>query len=927
VAASALTLAATGLVGTTTPAPVAATPQGPLPTADPTIVFDGDRSRWVSLSGSEVLTQPSAACNPDDPSWTKPGTSTRFAHLPYRTGTTPEQLSTCWAGDAFPAGPGAWASATQGSVAAPSVAEVPGAWLLLYSATRAGSTQRCIGLAYSNTPSGPGWYRADQPLICPDDGSSATDPELFHDRVAGQWFVLWTEHAATGCSSTLMAQQLDVATAPATRVGASRRLLGGTHASVRFDETPAADCPGGVRHRLESPTMIRAERNPDRQGPAGDDQLWLLFSANDRSSANHATGWALCGTDGPAAGGECVPINQLDPAWATRPLWGSSARTPLVPFPDVPGFGGMSLAVPDPTLATGPADPGPDGMSQPVYAVAQQVPAGGGRPTQVLYRLDTTDSGPDLFEPEAVTWHGAGGTFGGLDVPGARTPSGHTVATRDASALGGTPFRWPAGRSGVFNARTADGTLILAGDNQNGTFAVPTADDMVLGSYQPRTSQWSTINLRTCTADSTRPRCEADGATTLPRPPGGTTPAGTSVADVETIDGGRAVAFTAVNGYPPAYDWRPATNGIWPTFGIVSQVDGQWKVASGPWGANQWTGGQLAGTNDAVGRLACPTDPGKYPSGGESICQGANELAELPASGDIIVAQYLGTGTSGALMALHYEGPFEGGRYDVSIKGYYKYPTIPNHQTADPDDTIAATAKEVYVDPTGTEGDERFSLAFDLYPAGETPNVIQEFTYDSGTGEIRPATAPILHRNEAAPGQPLQQLGTAHYDRDGNLWAGSDHLVVYAKGTGSRSCGFVPGKALGDYTTQVGDTTYWGQTCEPDHEIAEARTVAGGFPGQITHDPYSRTVVFLGSWTPGVVPIRYAGTGTGLTVTVGQIADTGAGRLQGGIDQRPPVFDRTGRMWWTRKNMPPEGGPTVSAPHWVAALDVNQLFG
>jgi hypothetical protein len=91
-------------------------------------------------------------------------------------------------------------------------------------------------------------------------------------------------------------------------------------------------------------------------------------------------------------------VNAFDPSTRNQPWWGASTRTaptpgnarPLQAFPDAPGFGGLSLALPDPT-ATGP---------QPVYATAHIYWGGASRlRTQVVFRLDTTGVQPVLSEP------------------------------------------------------------------------------------------------------------------------------------------------------------------------------------------------------------------------------------------------------------------------------------------------------------------------------------------------------------------------------------------------------------------------------------------------------------------------------------------------------------------------------------------------
>jgi hypothetical protein len=127
-------------------------------------------------------------------------------------------------------------------------------------------------------------------------------------------------------------------------------------------------------------------------------ELWLFVAANQWHSGNYATGWAVCGAGSPVSGGTCALVNSFDPATRYKPWWGWSQRTapvagvdarPVNSFPDLPGFGWMSLAVADPTAA------GP----QTVYATAHMYWGGSTNlRTQLVYRPTTTGVLPTLVE-------------------------------------------------------------------------------------------------------------------------------------------------------------------------------------------------------------------------------------------------------------------------------------------------------------------------------------------------------------------------------------------------------------------------------------------------------------------------------------------------------------------------------------------------
>lgn len=352
-----------------------AAPQGSLRAADPTMARDGDR--WVSLSTNERLGPPEAvACDPSDPVWQK-----GFAYFPYRVGPAPDQLADCWAGDALPDGPGPWADKVSGPNWAPSLAKIGDTWWLFYVARKSGSDpgQQCIGAAASNTPTGPGWFHAEQPLVCPANGQWAIDPEIFYDRQRQAWYLLW-DHVS------LNIQRFDPATGALT--GPVRPMMHEAHPDLGFDEFLQSD--GSLEQTIENPTMVRADSG----------ELWLFFSAGRWTSNDYSTGWALCGRGNPTEGGECTLVNSLDPETRYRPWWGWSLRTapepnvdarPFEAFPDVQGLGGMSMASTNPTA----------GSPQPVYATAHMYWAGSGDNlrTQHVFRLSTSGDTPVLTEP------------------------------------------------------------------------------------------------------------------------------------------------------------------------------------------------------------------------------------------------------------------------------------------------------------------------------------------------------------------------------------------------------------------------------------------------------------------------------------------------------------------------------------------------
>ena len=915
--------------------------QGSVRAGDPTLVQSG--SQWLSLQSS-VLTRDTfkIPCNAAAAVWSK-----GFAHVPYRVGPTPSQLRDCYEGDAAPDGPGAWAKSVAGSMEAPTLAQTPPGWLLVYSAIQTQNTQRCLGYARiagtAQPTSFPSAAHSGTVLYCAANGASVSDPELFTD--GGQWYLLWREYASSkACDSSLYAQQLAIGTGSVTGSvtlvnGTRRTLLSTTSANIGFDDYTDTACTGAVRQRIDSPTLVRAKNN----------QLWLFFGANNPASTNHAVGWAKCGTGSPVTGGACTIVSPItgatDSGGRNRPLWGAFNRValgsgdarPYLPFQDLPGFGGLSLR----SVAASP------GVPAGVIATAHQHVAANSVKRQLVLRVDTEYGTPGLREGDAMTWHGELGTHFPTGEVRSTTSSGQLLATRNWVNKD-TPWAWTKGRGGIFNAMTNDGTLIVGGGSAVPNAYVITGNDMIAGAYNPRTGVWQRIPIKTDKGSLVVPESE----------PGRY--GGSSIVDVEALEGGEAVAFTATSGYPLAYLGRPPpAEGIWPAFGIITKdaTTGEWRVASGvdstgaAW-TNQWTGGQLGVTNGAVSRAACPLNPTSYLGeyANESACRGLNELAQFPDSKHVIIAQITNSAQAGTppvlgLMALEYlKSATTPGRYTVSVKKWYQFPAIPDWSTwteanpGTPTTYMEVQPKEVQTDPKGLKGDERFSLAFDVYPQNRSRflNVIMEFSYNSNTGEITPKSAPLFPgarntttqlcdaRNSAAQEAPCGGYGTAAYDNQGNLWANGDRLGVYTKAERSwtGNCAYdsaVPN--LGMYTTQdtVSKTKVWGRKCQPTFDIDGVNAFSDGIGLQLGPDPSSNTMV-LSNTSGGkyLIPIRWTGSiRADMTFTVGNTLSSDVGTLSwpvdvypkwqtpgsfvdlGYQDARPGKFDKLGTFWWS----------------------------
>jgi hypothetical protein len=518
-----------------------------------------------------------------------------------------------------------------------------------------------------------------------------------------------------------------------------------------------------------------------------------------------------------------------------------------------------------------------------------------------------------------VTVHGRAGSFGSLvgTLPSGQ-PLGHRVVAE-----------WETGRLAGPAAVAADGTVLLAsGTSDPGVppagaaggagppgaappgaappgAAPPGAAPAgpTVTAYRPATGRVATISLP---------------APAEPPPAGYPAPAVTHLAP---IAGGQAVAFTT----GPAYPGDPAPSHGWPVLGILTEVDGGWRVAGGDGWRNQWTGGELRASQPPHSQRACPEEPG---APGQSGCRGLGELVGLPASGHLIVAQAGSPGWyNGQLMALRLTGPDPAGRFTVAVAGSYLYPNVRDPETGD---YLDLEFHALQADPTGRIGDERFVVGLrDLDPDGDRPLVIQEFRYDAATGRIDPVSAPALPGDRAGPDGPLYGYSATVYDQHGNLWAARHQwlaggsLAVHLGGLG---CKYDPQRPPEAYRTTAGGRTAWGQACPPDYDLRQARELAAVV--NLARNPAGGEVVALGL-AGQLLPVRASAQGGELRFEIGNLVETGLRLLPAppgaSVAHRPGGFDPGGQLWLPAGQVGagPAGGP---AEQWLYQVAVADLF-
>jgi hypothetical protein len=520
------------------------------------------------------------------------------------------------------------------------------------------------------------------------------------------------------------------------------------------------------------------------------------------------------------------------------------------------------------------------------------------------------DPGP---EPATITIYGRPGSFGAL---GDAVPSGQRLVKRSVPGWG-----FPAGRQGARTALAADGTVLIAGRDHGMSLlppaAAPTAAELVVATYQPATNRYSDVRIATSTGrDRVLDRAGR--------------PAAPSIADLEPIAGGTAVAFTV---WPADADLDTARDGSWPMFGVLTTVDGRWQAAP----TNQWTAEQLRGSGPA-GPQACPERP-EPPVRGE--CRGFTEMAAMARSRDIIVAQYAGlpSNQNGGLTALRITGPDAAGRFTVRVTGHYMYPRVRDPLTADPNDHLAIAPRAIEADPTSRLGDERFAVTLDVVNGNsrDSPTVVQEFSYDAGTGAIRPVSAPLIP-GDRAPDGAVHGFGAVLYDSGGNLWAArttglhTGKLAVYAitgdsRRTESTQCRFDPLRSMESYvTTGSSGRRFWGQACRPDYDILQAQEQLGSLG--MTEDPVSHDIVVL-YLDGGLMVIRPSGSGTAMTFQIGNLVDLGRKLLPIAQTDFPNHWlagvDGRHRLWLSGTQGRPDG-VEVALDQWLYSVDLGDLF-
>jgi hypothetical protein len=188
-------------------------------------------------------------------------------------------------GDAMPFLP-AWAESGKRLTWAPSVMQIAGRYVLLFTARDRQSGRQCIGRAESASPAGPFVDTSSGPFVCQPELGGSIDASLVQ-HPTGEIYVLWKNDGnCCGQPVALWSQ----------RLSPDGRVLWGTPVKLLERDQP---WEGPL---IEAPTMW--EENSEWR---------LLYSANRWDSGLYSTGYAECDTPtGPCRKVGDGPVLQSD---------------------------------------------------------------------------------------------------------------------------------------------------------------------------------------------------------------------------------------------------------------------------------------------------------------------------------------------------------------------------------------------------------------------------------------------------------------------------------------------------------------------------------------------------------------------------------------------------------------------------------------
>jgi hypothetical protein len=499
-------------------------------------------------------------------------------------------------------------------------------------------------------------------------------------------------------------------------------------------------------------------------------------------------------------------------------------------------------------------------------AVAGAAAAGAG--VAQYLASDSDDAGDDGGTGVAVTVYGAPGSFSRMEGRD-RLPSGERVRT-----VGVPGWGFGLGQAAYMSAVADDGTVFVATTPYSDDQARLTGVNMEIGVFRPGGPQFTRLVVPSTTGalEQHRPEPAYRGI------------GGADIGDVQLlrVDGQERVAFVSAT---PYFGWDTGLYGELPTFGQLRIEGRRWAYAKDL----SRTAEQLAASmaDQGAAQAAFPSHGGSPRSN-----RGTTELALLPRSNHLIVAQYYGEadGRPGALLVLDPSG---------RVRAWWQYPAV---RVLGQD--VVCHPRDVSADPSSTDGDERFAVVADSTDRGgrTVPFTVQEFAYSAVAGTITPRSTAVRAAQDGS------RMETTAFGADGTLFVArtaadglaAAPLAVYRKHGGERRL-VTETPARADWPTAS-----WGSTCAPDQTVAG--TDRGGLVRSLAVDPVTGAVLVAGlnGLLQTVRPVGPAGPGGPAGWRAGRAVDFGLDLLRGParhyVGIRKGCIDARRRVLWVPAN-------------------------
>lgn len=229
------------------------------------------------------------------------------------------RMSDCAAGDAMPGGPGSWAK-SGGAIWAPGIARFGDTYYMIYTATKRGTGQKCLGRATSHNARGP--FVSKGEWACPPEGRWAIDANPF--VAGGKLYVAYRDDYINSFPETGLS---------VVRTDSQGRAIWDTRRDLLMSSDISWETTrmSGSSRVIENPTMFQSGGT-----------WYVAYSGNNWASPRYSVGIARCGSS-PLPTGRCSPVR----SGVQKPYFGFTGSGGLDPYRGLPGNhhgpGGMDI--------------------------------------------------------------------------------------------------------------------------------------------------------------------------------------------------------------------------------------------------------------------------------------------------------------------------------------------------------------------------------------------------------------------------------------------------------------------------------------------------------------------------------------------------------------------------------------------------------